>query len=221
MGYWHYVKGCAFDGKTSVCPPPLAVRGPLTRKILLDDGFECPEVYGDPALLLPRIYKPKPQKKRYRIGFIPHFHDLNSCLLSRLVDSMPEDCCVINLKKYKSFESVLDLINSCQYVVSSSLHGLIISDAYGIPNLWVKFRSDPEQDAHKYQDYFLSVGRVADVYKVTEETTVGDLVDYIETGYSPINIDLEPLIKAFPYKITFNDSSFHTDTFQHHSVDKG
>src|SRR5262249_1403641 len=53
----------------------LAVRGPLTRARAIARGVECPEIYGDPALLLPRFYQPA-AGERSRGGLVGHFSDM-------------------------------------------------------------------------------------------------------------------------------------------------
>lgn len=49
-----------------------AVRGPVTRAILMDYGYSVPEVYGDPAIIMPEIYKAVPLKNRKKYGLITH-----------------------------------------------------------------------------------------------------------------------------------------------------
>ena len=51
-----------------------SVRGPLTRKVLIDQGVNCPEIYGDPALLLSKFYTPNRFSfLRNKIAIIPHW----------------------------------------------------------------------------------------------------------------------------------------------------
>lgn len=49
-----------------------AVRGPVTRAILMDYGYSVPKVYGDPAIIMPEIYKAVPLKNRKKYGLITH-----------------------------------------------------------------------------------------------------------------------------------------------------
>lgn len=49
----------------------ISVRGPETRRVLLQHGINCPEHYGDPVLLLPLFYTPKSANKGH-ISIIPN-----------------------------------------------------------------------------------------------------------------------------------------------------
>jgi pyruvyltransferase len=109
-----------------------AVRGPSTRNRLAENGFQCPEVYGDPALLMPRFYTPD-VKKTIELGIIPHFVDKENDAILRLEK---EGVKIIDI--FAGETEFLDQVNRCEHVVSSSLHGLIVADAYGIPSKWIK-----------------------------------------------------------------------------------
>lgn len=107
-----------------------AVRGPHTRNYLISRGIDCPEVYGDPGLLtsifFPKyLFELKDKKDEYII--IPHMND--------------------NMEKYKNYSDYLcsprqfpmafinQFINS-KFIVSSSLHGIIMAESYGIPAIF-------------------------------------------------------------------------------------
>jgi pyruvyltransferase len=142
-----------------------AVRGKLTRKKLLAFGIECPEVYGDPALLMPLFYRP-PARKRYELGFVPHYTDLDRELVKRLqgdrrvhVVSMVKSRVEQVVERRASYERVVDALLQCERVISGSLHGLILAEAYGIPCEWVQVGDRNIGDGFKYLDFFSSVGR--------------------------------------------------------------
>ena len=100
----------------------LAVRGPETRKRLIKLGYNVPEIYGDPAILLPNFIKNETVKK-YKIGIIPHFVDYE-----KVMQMIPknENIRVINLLT-NSVEKTTKEILECKTILSSSLHGVLVS----------------------------------------------------------------------------------------------
>lgn len=157
----------AVSADTKIREKPMrvySVRGPLTRQLLIEQGIECPEVYGDPAVLLPLLYKPQVRKK-YKIGLIPHYVDQTKPQVKELLESDDVHFIDILLSPSKTKPSIMrewkqwiDELCSCEVVVSSSLHGLIIADAYNIPTVWVKFGDDINGNDFKYYDYYASLG---------------------------------------------------------------
>lgn len=177
-----------------------AVRGPLTRRVLLNYGVECPEVYGDPAILMPLIYNPTTHKK-YKLGIIPHYHDFNIPLLESFRKSHP-DMLFINMGKYDSWKGLITSICSCERIISSSLHGLILSDAYHIPNVYVQFSDMVEGGEFKFKDYMGGVGRIyQEPINFKESINLSVLDTYFE-AYKNVDYDYKILLQSFPYSLT-------------------
>jgi len=180
----------------SIC----AVRGKLTREKLLKQGINCPEIYGDPALLMPFVYKPKVEKK-YKLGIIPHYVDKNNFWLNSLKNR--DDILIIDIITDSPLETIKEIL-SCENIASSSLHGLIIADAYKIPSVWIEF-SNKVYGAHfKFHDYFSSIEKnISLPYKINKDTLVNVLIEKAE--YSILNIDLDALLNSCPFNKKLNN----------------
>ncbi len=131
----------------------LAVRGPKTRTRILEKGFHCPECYGDPALLLPGYFNPDVEKK-YEIGIIPHYVDYKE--VESAFSNNPS-IKVIDLLTYNVEQTTIEILE-CKNIISSSLHGVIVAQAYKIPALWIRFSDKLSGDNIKFYDYYESVG---------------------------------------------------------------
>ena len=144
-------------GTEKICKPEqiLSVRGPLTRKRIVELGYPCPEVYGDIGLILPYFYSPTVPYKRYELGIIPHYVD--SEVVHQQVETKDSTVCVIDVTR--PVHEVVDQILQCKQIASSSLHGLITSHAYGIPAIWIRFNNKKSigGSPFKFHDYYGSL----------------------------------------------------------------
>lgn len=95
-----------------------AVRGKLTADCLGVDSVAL----GDLGLLASRIW-PKSHTK-YNIGVVRHYVDHDDYPFADIVIDATEPA-----------EQVVKKISSCRVIMSSSLHGIIVADSYGIPNM--------------------------------------------------------------------------------------
>ena len=160
-----------------------AVRGPLTKAFLETHfNIDCPEIYGDPALLIPYLFPEFKRKEnpKYPYIVIPHMYERHSFPKGDHV-ILPTD----------PWNQVIEKILDSEFVISGSLHGLIVAEAYHIPARYL--RLSEREPLFKYHDYYLSTGRPGCEFAETVE-------EALELGGAPpIEFDPEPLYEAFPF----------------------
>lgn len=176
----------------------LAVRGPLSRDYLIKNGVDCPEIYGDPAILLSNYYQPVSYKKKYKIGIIPHYTDKNNPLLD--IYKEESDVYIFDVQNYGNYKRFVDTLCSCECIISSSLHGLIVSDSYRIPNIWVEFSSGILGGHYKFMDYLLSVKRPFDHFPFALKTFMPiDDLRSLADDWQPPKVDVRELMSVCPF----------------------
>lgn len=132
-----------------------ALRGRNTLNAIsqhLDCNITCP--LGDPAILMPDFYD-KQIKIVNKIGVVPHFDEYDKVM------ELFNGCKIKNSTKIidvrQDPEKFIDELRSCEFIASSSLHGLILADAYQIPSVWFSSSNKLIGGHWKFADYFTSV----------------------------------------------------------------
>ena len=98
----------------------------------------------------------KDVKPAHAVGIIPHIADFHDPQVVELANRIPNSI-IVNLACPDTTKTTA-MIAGCESVVSSSLHGLIAADSFGIPRLRMRISNRIEGEDHKFNDFDLSVG---------------------------------------------------------------
>lgn len=193
-----------------------AVRGFKTVERMKSLGYNFKGKIGDPALLLPLIYNPNIQRNN-QIGVIPHVTHLD---FARKYFKNKTKYTLIDLSE-NNIEKTIDLIKSCKCIVSSSLHGLIVSHAYNIPALHIQFEGKLAGDGIKFLDYFSSVDiKEYNPIKTSNSKLLdSDYVDYLFEKHdrnalpqkNAIEIIQRDLLTVAPFELSDNYKKYISD----------
>lgn len=115
----------------------LCLRGPLTAKYVRGNF-----VIGDPGLLADELVEN--QDKLYNLGLVPHWTD-KTLEHNPLFTKYSPKIIRVDDDPLK----VIREIGQCKKIVSSSLHGIILADAFNIPR---RVEISPRVLTHKHQD---------------------------------------------------------------------
>ncbi|MCL2618978.1 MAG: glycosyltransferase [Defluviitaleaceae bacterium] len=153
----------------------LAVRGLLTRgKVPGGGGLPM----GDPGLLVNLAFAPG--AKTDKIGVVPHFADFNA----PEIEALRSDARFMVINPLDAPDKVIAEIASCAGILSSSLHGLITADSFGIPNRRIRLSDRTDNGDYKFNDYASGAGKSLQHLSLAEIETQRpqDLAD----GYEPV-----------------------------------
>jgi pyruvyltransferase len=161
----------------------LATRGPLTDRLLQLQGIDTPKIFGDPALLLPWLYKPKTVDPKYKLGVIPHYVDKDHPVINHLKG---EGALIIDV--FSGIEPFVDAVCSCENIISSSLHGLICADSFNVKNAWIKLSNNIIGNDFKFYDYYASLGIERSFYSARDLSSLDTISKFCRLDKSKLDL---------------------------------
>ncbi len=167
-----------------------SVRGPKTKEFLQNKlGVKTPSIFGDPALLMPKLFPEFKRKKEPKYPYLIILHYLDLWAYPKTLGNV--------VYATDPWEEIVDKILDSEFVISSSLHGLIVAEAYGIPAKLLRICE--KEPLFKFEDYYQGTGR-------KEFSFATSIEDALYQGGEPLpEIDLERIYKAFPFEFYKGD----------------
>jgi polysaccharide pyruvyl transferase WcaK-like protein len=209
-----------------------ALRGPFSAQTFQHQGIEVPEVYGDPVWFLPSLMQPA-SEKRYELGVIVHLSELEALgeaaivrrelIRYRIPQSIASDVRIITTltqPTFGSLEEKVKEITSCKRIVSTSLHGLVIAEAYQIPcayfqiagagGRFIRLQNQKARIDHRFRDFYsgLNIEKIL-VYgqDLNEETAWEKIISDLDRYWSPLEWSAQSFLESFPLPLVFNPLS--------------
>ena len=103
-----------------------------------------------------------------------------------------DDRLSIRTGDYRTF---LDKILEAEVVYSSSLHGIILAESYGVPSVFL--RQGMEEEMLKYYDWYFATGR----YEVRSATSLAEAKETEPMKLPELEELREGLLQSFPYDL--------------------
>jgi hypothetical protein len=213
--------------KTNVDYKVHAVRGLVTDTVLKGFGIRTNGVFGDPAILLKRMLKSYVgSEKNGKIGVICHLSELSRYddtagahnYLARYhfeTDEIKLISTIVKPEPIAILEKIKE-IASYSYILSASLHGLIVADIFNTPCAHLAsenfqhgrysifdYRSVVD---HRFRDYYSGMREVTlPVYFAPVDGKIHPLevINFLESHWRPLSFvdDIaEELIASFPLR---------------------
>lgn len=209
-----------------------ALRGKFSALTFRQNGIAAPEVYGDPVWFLPRIF-PRQIGRQAELGVVVHITELEEqragarlreeLLRYRLPESLRDSVKLINTFTAPCLSELhrkVDEITSCKCILSTSLHGLVIAETYGIPCAWFATfegggqelpldATEGERIDHRVRDFYSGLGAsVARAYcQPRDAVTDWDAaLRFLHSGRAEHQYNSRPLFDAFPLPLAVDYS---------------
>lgn len=199
-----------------------AVRGRRTAAALRERGLKVGENYGDPVWFLPKVF-PQTGEKKWDLGVIVHISELDTPTADSLVRAaieryhIPADMAdrvhIINTYTPATIDGLREKVEeivACRRILSTSLHGLVIAETYGIPCAWfatyegesglLAIDGDLPID-HRMKDFYSGVDRdhvLSYLQPLAQPTDWKGAIRFIDDQWRPLSYTGERLFNAFP-----------------------